>query len=173
MRKVLAPNANLVLIGMPGAGKSTTGILLAKILSKGFIDTDVVIQSQEDKSLQVLLDESGREGFCKLEETYVQTISPSNHVIATGGSVVYSDIAMRHLGKGSLIVHLDLPLNELEARLSNVLERGVVMEPGQTLATLYQEREPLYRKYADVVVDCSGLNHEEVVIKIVHTVVSW
>ncbi len=155
-------DTNLILIGMPGVGKSTVGVLLAKVLNRDFIDTDVVIQSQENRSLQQIIQEAGREKFCELEERYVLHISDENAIIATGGSVVYSDAAMKHLAGNGIVAHLDAPLQLIEKRVQDVGDRGVVMMPGQSLEDLYRERQPLYRRWADITVDTTGLNQEEV-----------
>ena len=154
---------NIVLIGMPGVGKSTVGVLLAKALSRDFIDTDVVIQSREGRRLQGILDARGAAGFCEIEERHVLSLRPRAAVIATGGSVVYSDRAMRHLKRAGVIVHLDLDLAGIEARLRDLDSRGVIMPAGQTLRSLYEERLPLYRRYADITVDCARRTHEQVV----------
>ena len=157
---------NLVLIGMPGVGKSTVGVLLAKATSRHFLDTDVFIQAHERRTLQAILDAEGRDAFCRLEERYALALSLSDHVIATGGSVVYSDAAMEHLRASGKVVWLRLPLAILEARLSNLKWRGVVMAPAQSLAEVLAAREPLYRKWADLAVDCEGLTADQVVGKI-------
>ncbi|MFW6456741.1 MAG: shikimate kinase [Planctomycetota bacterium] len=156
-------NNNISLIGMPGVGKSTVGILLAKTLNRNFIDTDVVIQSEENLSLQQIMQENGRDAFCELEERYVLQLSPHNAVIATGGSVIYSSKAMQHLSHSGPVVHLDAPLALVQSRVQNVGERGVAMMPGQMLNDLFDERQPLYRRWADITVDTTGRNQEEVV----------
>ena len=158
---------NIVLIGMPGVGKSTVGVLLAKALSRSFFDTDLYIQSYECCRLQEILDERGRAVFLTLEERYVLSLELQGHVIATGGSVVYSTHAMEHLAAGGVVVHLDLPFERLERRINNLAIRGVVMGAGQTLRTLYDEREPLYRRYADLSIPCAGLGHDETVLAII------
>ncbi|GMU93888.1 MAG: hypothetical protein AMXMBFR4_29460 [Candidatus Hydrogenedentota bacterium] len=152
----------LSLIGMPGVGKSTVGVLLAKALSMGFVDTDVLIQERELKGLPQLLAEHGADGFLALEESYVLHMNPTGKIVATGGSVVYSSRAMLHLKATGPVIHMELPLHELRHRLGNLVLRGVVHGPGQDLEGLYAERLPLYRKYADIEVHCSGMNHEDV-----------
>ena len=159
--------SNVVLIGMPGAGKSTVGVLLAKRLSRAFVDTDVVIQGREHKTLQEIIDERGIDAFRQIEERYVAELGCSATVIATGGSVVYSDAAMRKLSAIGIIVYLDVPLVELERRLVNFATRGLVRRPDQALHDLYSERLPLYRRWAEVTVDCGTLAHEQVVERIV------
>ncbi|MGA1844261.1 MAG: shikimate kinase [bacterium] len=157
---------NIVLIGMPGVGKSTIGVILAKVMSLHFIDTDVLIQVQEGRSLQEIIDNEGLEKFLSIEERMVLSLVCMKTVIATGGSVVYSARAMEHLGSSGTIIHLHLPLDEIEKRLNNFEDRGVVRKPGQGLNELYNERLPLYRRYAEIAVDCSGKNHEEVIAAI-------
>ncbi len=157
---------NIVLIGMPGVGKSTVGVLLAKALSRDFLDTDVFIQSREGRNLQEILDREGIEAFCRLEERYILSLACRSSVIATGGSVVYSSAAMQYLSVSGVVVHLDLDLAALERRLENLSSRGVVMTPGQSLAQLFAERQPLYRKYARHSISCAGRSHEGVVREI-------
>ncbi|HSR12885.1 MAG TPA: shikimate kinase [Thermodesulfobacteriota bacterium] len=165
--RVLNKGENIVLIGMPGVGKSTIGVLLAKAISRDFLDTDVSIQAKEGRTLQEILDREGREAFCRLEERHILSLDCRSCVIATGGSVVYHPEAMRRLKASGIIVHLELDLPALESRLANLPSRGVVMAPGQTLAQLFEEREPLYRRYSEVTVDCAGRTHEEIVEKII------
>ncbi len=157
---------NIVLIGMPGAGKSTVGVLLAKVTGRSFLDTDVCIQAAEGRPLQEIIDREGLAVFRAIEERHVLGLECRRHVIATGGSVVYSDAAMRHLKQQGWVVYLDLPVARIRARLRNLSARGVVMLPGQTLDALYVERAPLYHQYADVVVSCEGLDHEAVVERV-------
>ncbi len=161
---------NIVLIGMPGVGKSTVGVLLAKALSREFIDTDLYIQAGARRRLQEIIDEEGIAEFCRQEELYVRSLDRRGAVLATGGSVVYSEAAMEHLSRTSVIVHLDLPLPLLRERLTDMGSRGVVMGPGQTLDHLYEERMPLYRRWADATVDCAGLTHEGVVDAVIAAV---
>jgi shikimate kinase len=156
-------HANICLIGMPGAGKSTVGVLLAKAMSWAFLDTDVLIQAAEKRRLREIIAAEGIDGFVQLEERYVLQIGCHQHVIATGGSVVYGPAAMRHLKALGVVVHLDLPLSLLESRLLDFGARGVVASGGQTLGDLYRQRQPLYQQYADVTIDCTGRNHEQVV----------
>lgn len=158
---------NIVLTGMCGAGKSTVGVLLAKTLSCNFLDTDVYIQALEDVSLQEIIDGIGIKAFCEIEEKHILCIDIKNAVIATGGSVVYSPKAMKHLAENGIIIHLDHDFETIERRVTNLYTRGVVMEKGQTLRGLYQERQPLYRKYAQLTIDCSAKNHEQIVDEII------
>lgn len=154
---------NVVLIGMPGAGKSTVGVLLAKRLEYDFLDTDIVIQAREGRGLHQIIREEGTERFRALEARYVRETVVSRCVVATGGSVVYDEAAMDHLRAGGRAVFLDLSLTALADRLGDIDARGVTRAPGQTLADLFAEREPLYRRYADLVVSCDGKNPERVV----------
>ncbi|OHB65177.1 MAG: shikimate kinase [Planctomycetes bacterium RBG_13_62_9] len=158
---------NIVLIGMPGVGKSTVGVLLAKALGRNFLDVDVFVQAAEGRSLQEVIDRDGLAAFCKVEEDYTRCIDLTHAVIATGGSVVYSEEAMRHLAAHGVIVHLDLPVDEIEQRIRNLCTRGVVMEKGQTIRSLYDQRQPLYRKYAQLTIDCTGRTHDQIVSEII------
>jgi len=160
-------NKNIVLIGMPGVGKSTVGVLLAKALGRYFLDTDVFIQAIQGRTLQEIIDHDGLATFCKIEEEYVLCIDLTHAVIAPGGSVVYSEPAMRHLAADGVIIHLDLPVDKIEERIANLPTRGVVMEKGQTIRSLYDQRQPLYRRYAHLTVDCTGKNHEQIVADII------
>jgi shikimate kinase len=163
-------NTNIVLIGMPGAGKSTVGVLLAKALSRDFLDTDVYIQAREGRTLQEIIDQDGLEFFRRIEERHVRSLKCRSSVIATGGSVVYYPAAMAHLRASGLLIHLDLGLPVLRKRLINLPTRGVVRVPGQSLAQLFAERQPLYRTYAHLAIDCSRSSHEDIVRKIVRRV---
>ena len=147
--------ANIVLIGMPGCGKSTVGVLLAKALGMRFLDTDVVFQAQQGRKLQEMINEIGIDAFLNMEETCVCGIECDHTVIATGGSVVYGQKAMRHLLHNGLFVYIQLPYKEIEKRLSNLATRGVTLREGQTLRDLYDERIPLYEAEADIVFDAS------------------
>ena len=149
---------NISLTGMPGAGKSTIGVLLAKAVSWSFLDTDVMIQVAEERLLQDIIQAEGIERFVRIEQRHVLALDRRKHVIATGGSAVYSEAAMEHLKSDGVIVHLDLPLEQIEKRVTNLSTRGVVIEPGETLSSLYEKRQPLYEKYADVSIDCSALS---------------
>ena len=162
----MTPDENIILIGMPGVGKSTVGVLLAKATGRNFIDTDVVLQALECRRLQAILDAEGTAAFRRIERAAVLSLDLRGHVVATGGSVVYSDDAMRHLKATGPAVHLELALPLLERRLTDLDVRGVVMEPGQTLAELYDERMGLYRRWADATIDCAGKTHEQIVEEI-------
>jgi len=154
---------NIVLIGMPGAGKSTVGVVLAKSLGMRFIDTDILIQERTGRMLQAILDEDGPEGFWRIEEETVLSLHAEHAVIATGGSVVCSEAAMVHLKAGGVVVYLEVSYDEMERRLKNITTRGIVLLPGQSLRGMYDERVPLYERYADLTVASSGGDLESVV----------
>ncbi len=156
---------NIVLIGMPGAGKSTIGVILAKIKGMNFVDTDLVIQNKENRLLSEIIESEGPEGFLKIEEEINANLQVKNSVIATGGSVVYGAKAMEHLKSVSTIVYLKLSYESVNARLSNIKGRGVVLREGQTLEDLYRERIVLYEKYADLTIEEENLNVEETIEK--------
>lgn len=150
---------NIILIGMPGAGKSTLGVVLAKILGYEFIDADLLIQGKLDKTLQKIIDACGPDGFIEVENEVLCTLTAKHAVVATGGSAVYSDEAMRHLGSIGTVVYLKVSYEELESRLGGLHERGVVMKNGTgSLADLFEERRPLYEKYADLTIDIDGVS---------------
>lgn len=146
---------NIILIGMPGSGKSTVGVVLAKKLGLRFVDSDLVIQEESGKLLHQLIEELGEEGFLALENKINARIQTKEAVIATGGSAVYGKEAMSHFKRMGIVVYLMLPYEELKERLGDLHERGVVIKEGTTLRDLYEERSPLYEKYADIVIDCS------------------
>lgn len=152
---------NIILVGMPGAGKSTVGVLLAKTLGYAFLDTDLVIQAREGALLQQLLDARGQEAFLEAEADAVCAVSCRCTVIATGGSAVYRTRAVERLRELGRVVYLRLPLDEVERRLNNIGSRGIAMAPGQTLADLYAYRTPLYEGCADLTVDTAGQTLEE------------
>ena len=154
---------NIILIGMPGAGKSTVGVLLAKTLGYAFLDTALVIQQREGALLQPLVDSLGVEAFLDVEADAICSVECRGTVIAPGGSAVCRERAMSHLRALGRIVYLHLPLEELERRLSNISTRGIAMAPGETLADLFARRAPLYRNYADLTVDVGRQSLEETV----------
>ena len=148
--------SNIVLVGMSGAGKSTLGVLLAKSLGKNFIDTDIVVQQRTGTLLQNYLDTHGIADFLATEEATVSALSLCDHVIATGGSVIYSQKAMEHLRRDGTVVYLDLPYEEIASRLGNITARGIVFRNSGDLRSVYEERLPLYRRFADITVHPAG-----------------
>ena len=163
----LADGDNIVLIGMPGVGKSTVGVLLAKATGRQFVDTDVAIQVGQGRKLQEIIDADGLDAFRRAEGAAILSMDFRAHVIATGGSVVYSEPAMTHLAAGGPVVHLDLPLERIIQRIENLSVRGLVMEPSSSLSELHRQRHPLYRRWAEVTIDCEGLTQDQVVAEII------
>ena len=152
---------NIVLIGMAGSGKSTLGVLLAKALGIPFVDTDLILQERESNLLQNIINQYGIEEFLRKEEKALLTLDVDETVIATGGSAVYSPQAMQYLKENGTIVYLKVNYNEIEKRIRNITTRGIAIEKGKTLRDIYDERIPLYEKYADIVVDSQGKDFEE------------
>ncbi|NCC67390.1 MAG: shikimate kinase [Clostridia bacterium] len=161
-------NENIVLTGMSGAGKSTLGVLLAKALGMDFIDTDILIQRQTGKKLQVIIDGEGIDAFLKIEEDVVSGLPAQNCVIATGGSVVYSEKAMSALRRSGRVVYLYISYDELKRRLTNITTRGIVMKAGKRLADVFAERLPLYERYSDITVDCTDRDPEACIVEIIN-----
>ena len=161
---------NVILVGMPSCGKSTIGVVLAKTMNKGFVDTDLLIQEKEEKPLQDIINQSGNDYFRKVEEEVLCSVDTSNSVISTGGSAIYYDAAMQHLKKQGTVVYLKVALETIESRLNNIKTRGVTMEKGATIASLYEERIPLYEKYADVIIEADGFEVEDTVEAIINAV---
>jgi len=157
---------NWVLIGMPGAGKSTIGVLLAKCSQKLFVDTDLLIQAQAGCSLQEIMDTQGETALRTLEQQVLTELAVSNSVISTGGSAVYSELAMRHLQQGGRIIYLQVPFEILEQRLNNLDSRGIARKPGQSLAELFEERQPLYERYAEITIPCGSASPDEICAQI-------
>lgn len=149
---------NITLIGMPGSGKSTVGVVLAKLRGMDFVDADLVIQRREKMRLQQILDSRGLDAFLDAEQAAICSITQDHTVIAPGGSVIARQASMEHLRKQGPVVYLRLPLEELEMRLGDIATRGIALEAGQTLENLYTVRTPIYEAYADLIVDCGG-NH--------------
>jgi len=162
-----ASSSSIVLIGMPGAGKSTVGVLLAKRTCRSFVDTDVLIQSQEGRPLQEIVDKDGHLALRAIEEQVIVGHGCIGCVIATGGSAVYSPVAMEHLKRHGTVVFLDVDLATLEERVQDLDTRGLAKRPHQSFRDLYNERKPLYRKYADITIDCGGLTHEAVCVSVI------
>lgn len=162
----MAGNKNIILIGMPGAGKSTVGVVLAKKKGCRFLDSDLLIQEQYDALLHELIERHGIEGFLKIEEEVNASIDVMRTVIATGGSVVYGEKAMAHFKEIGTVVYLALSCEGIIKRLGDLHERGVTLREGQTLEDLYVERVPLYEKYADVTIDCENKGIREIVLEL-------
>jgi len=154
--------SNIVLIGMPGSGKSTVGVILAKKTARAFVDTDVLIQTAEKRSLQDIVDTEGYEALRSIEAELLAHLSVENHVIATGGSAVYSDKAMDRLKKDGIIVFLDADLATLKARVGDFSGRGLARRPEQSFADLFEERLALYQKHAETTVNCAQKTQEAV-----------
>lgn len=154
------------MVGMPGAGKSTVGVLLAKDLSMNFLDVDVFIQGHEGRRLQDIIDNDGIDVFKKLEEKYLLDIDVDKYVISTGGSAIYSKKGINQLKKSSVVIYLSINLETLKERLGDFSTRGVVIKPGQTFLDLYEERCTLYSNAADLVIDCNGKTQDEIVAEI-------
>ena len=161
---------NITLIGMPGAGKSTVGVVLAKVMGYRFVDSDLVIQEKTEKLLSEIIEEKGTEGFLEVEDRINAGLICEKSVIATGGSVVYCKNAMEHLKEISTVIYLKLPYERVEKRLGNLKDRGVALKEGQTLKDLYEERCPLYEKYADVVVEADTASVEGCMRRIVESI---
>lgn len=161
---------NIILIGMPGAGKSTVGVILAKVLGYKFIDSDLLIQEQEQSLLKDIIKEKGLEGFIEIENQVNSKIDEKDTVIATGGSVIYGKEAMTHLSNIGTIVYIQLSLEILKDRLGNMKQRGVALKKGQDLKALYDERTPLYEKYSDIIVNSDGKSVEELLSMIIERI---
>lgn len=155
--------ANITLIGMPAAGKSTVGVLLAKRLGYSFVDSDIVIQEQTGKLLKEIIAESGTDGFLKVEEQINSELNVHRAVIAPGGSVIYGPKAMEHLKEISTIVYLKLSYHDVKQRLGDLTDRGVALKDGMTLLDLYNERVPFYEQYADITIDETGKSSGKIV----------
>lgn len=158
---------NIILIGMPGSGKSTCGVLAAKALLKNFFDTDLLFQGLEEKKLQDIIDDDGIEYFLSAEERAILSLDINATVVATGGSVVYSDKSMEHLKKSGKVIYLHLSYDTMVNRIKNITTRGVVVKEGDSLEDMYNERLPMYQKWADVVINCDNNTVEQTVEKIV------
>ena len=158
---------NIILIGMPGAGKSTVGVILAKTLGMNFIDTDIAIQENSLRLLQEIIDTDGPDAFKTIEEETILSLHSHHTVIATGGSAVFSKRAMEHLTWDGVVVYLKISFDEMEKRLMNITTRGIVLSRGETLYEMYNERVPLYEKYAGITIDCEKEDFEMIVKKII------
>lgn len=158
----MGTRSNIVLIGMPGSGKSTVGVLLAKVMGKGFVDTDLLIQSENGCTLQEIVNTRGHRALRDEEERVLSALSVSDHVIATGGSAVYSRKAMEHLQSNGVIVFLDVSLESVRTRIGDYSLRGISKRPDQSLEDLFNERLALYRQYADLTIDGDNRTQQQV-----------
>ena len=158
---------NITFIGMPGAGKSTVGVVVAKLLCMTFIDADLLIQTNQKKRLSKIIEEVGNEGFLKIENDILANLNVHNSVISTGGSAIFGKVAMENLKKMSTVVYIKVPFEILEKRLKNLKRRGVILEEGQTLKDVFEVRSPLYEKYADIVIEVDNdMDIQDTAIKI-------
>ena len=158
---------NIILIGMPGAGKSTIGVVLAKRIGYRFVDSDLVIQEKKGMLLWQIIEEKGIDGFLKVENDINASLRMDKSVIATGGSAIYGSDAMAHFKQTGIVIYLRLPFTSIAERLDNLAERGVTMQKGETLEELYAERRPYYEKYADIVIECEGKSIREITAEII------
>lgn len=161
---------NIILVGMPSCGKSTVGVILAKAMNKGFVDTDILIQQREEKTLQEIINTKGNDYFHKVEESVLLDFEDENYVVATGGSAIYFDKAMDKFKENGIIVYLKVSLETVLQRLNNITTRGVTLAKGQTLGDLYNQRIPLYEKHADIIIEDNGFTVEEEVAIIIEAV---
>jgi len=166
----LQKKSNIVLIGMPGAGKSTVGVILAKMTARDFVDTDVLIQLKTGRPLQEIVDRDGYMALRRIEEDVLVALSCRNHVIATGGSAAYSSPAMEHLGRDGVIVFLEADVEVLCSRIRDLDTRGLAKRPDQSFDDLFEERTGLYRRYADFTVNCSRLSQEDTCREIIRMI---
>lgn len=162
--------SNIALTGMPGSGKSTVGVLLAKVTGKDFVDTDLLIQRHTGRTLQTIVDGEGYQALRRVEEEVLCALDVENHVIATGGSVVYSEAGMNRLRERAFVVFLNVSLATVRQRIGDYSLRGISKRPEQTLEELFEERYALYHRYADAIIDCDGLTQDEVCDRIVRLV---
>ena len=160
---------NIILIGMPASGKSSIGVIIAKVLGKDFLDVDLVIQKRENALLCDIIASKGTEGFLRCEEEAILSITPENSVIATGGSAVYSEKGMRHLSERGTVIYLRVGKEVLFKRLKNIRQRGVVLRNGESLDQMYESRKLLYEKFADIVIDEDRFSIEETIERVINT----
>lgn len=158
---------NIILVGMPSCGKSTVGVVLAKTMNKGFVDTDILIQQREGRTLQDIINTCGNDYFHQVEEAVLLDFDGQNYVVATGGSAIYFDRAMDKFKENGKIIYLKVSLDTVLKRLNNIKTRGVTLAKGQTLGDLYHQRVPLYEKHADVIIEADGMSVEQVVERII------
>ena len=168
LRRTQNPMKNIVIIGMPGAGKSTMGVILAKTLGRNFIDTDIVAQETTGRLLQEIIDDEGIDAFLETEEKTILSLHIHHAVIATGGSVVFSEKAMEHLRRDGVVLYLKISFEEMVRRINNITTRGIVLVAGQSLRDMYNQRVPLYEKYADITIDCSDGDFEKCIGNVMH-----
>jgi shikimate kinase len=161
---------NIIIIGMPSAGKSTVGVILAKTLGMNFTDTDILIQENTGRLLQEIITTDGIDAFLKIEEITILSLTCNNSIIATGGSVVLSDRSMDYLKKDGLVIYLNIIFEEMVQRLNNITTRGIVLDEGQSLIDMYNQRIPLYEKYAEITIDCSKEDVEDIIKKLINEV---
>ena len=159
---------NIILIGMPTSGKSTVGVILAKVLGMDFMDTDIIIQRREGSKLNEIIEKYGIDGFLKREEQALLSIDVSHTVIATGGSAVYSDTAMKHLSKNANVVYLNISLEDLKKRLVDTNDRGVIIRPDESIDKMYESRSILYEKYAEITVKEEGSSIEDTIRAVIN-----
>ncbi|MBQ9766586.1 MAG: shikimate kinase [Lachnospiraceae bacterium] len=164
---------NIILIGMPGSGKSTLGVLLAKAMNYRFVDTDLLIQEREGKLLCEIIAEQGRDAFIEIEGDVNAGIVAERTVIAPGGSAIYSEKGMKHFKEIGTIVYLHVPVTELEKRLGDLKRRGVILKDGQTLETLYEERHTYYSRYADITIDVTQEETGAILAEIIRKLKEW
>ncbi len=164
----VSKDKNIVLLGMPGAGKSTVGVLLAKRTARGFVDTDVLIEVRESLLLQEIIEQSDYLNLRRIEQEVLLGLHIHRYVIATGGSAAYSEKSMKHLKKDGIVIFLDVPYEELERRIHNFDQRGIACPSGMSLKDIYEERLPLYRQWADLTLACGQSGHEQVVEELMH-----
>lgn len=157
---------NIILIGMPGAGKSTIGVVLAKVLGYKFLDSDLIIQEKEGKLLSQLIEENGDDGFIEIENNINKSIEVEHAVIATGGSAVYGTDAMEHFRKIGTVIYLEVPYKEIEKRVGSLKDRGVVSNGKENIEDIYADRVELYEKYADVIIKEWNIPIKEIINKI-------
>lgn len=162
--------SNIILVGMPACGKSTIGVVLAKTINKGFVDTDILIQEQENNKLQDIINQKGNAYFHKVEESVLKSLDKTNSVIATGGSAIYFPEAIAHLKQNGIVIYIKVSKTTILDRLDNIKTRGVTLKQGQTLEDLYNVRVPLYEKYADIIIEAEKLRVEEVIEKIIEKI---
>ncbi|PYG88145.1 shikimate kinase [Ruminiclostridium sufflavum DSM 19573] len=163
---------NIILIGMPSSGKSTVGVVIAKYLGMDFADTDVVLQTQQNRQLQDIINKDGIDRFLEIEESTILSLNCQNTVLATGGSAVYSEKAMNSLKRNGIVIYLNIDMKAVNKRLKNIKTRGVVLSPGETLEKIYRKRKPLYERYADITIDSSEKTIDETIDSILERLAS-